>query len=58
MARDGLKSADIESFIFDDTTSRIFGFTRGLLVPVRLMVYAHDVVEARDCLRDLGFETT
>ena len=46
----------IESFIFDEDTSRIFGVRGRLLVPSRLMVYADTADEARECLRELGIE--
>ena len=53
IARDALASVDIESFIFDSTTSQIMNISR-LLVPIRLMVYADTADEARECLRELG----
>ena len=56
IARDTLESVGIESFIFDEDTSRIFGVRGRLLVPSRLMVYADKADEARVCLRDVGFE--
>ena len=55
IARDALASVDIESFIFDSTTSQIMNISR-LLVPIRLMVYADTADQARECLRELGIE--
>ena len=55
MARDALASVDIESFIFDASTSQIMNISR-LLVPIRLMVYADTADQARECLRELGIE--
>ena len=56
IARDMLESVDIESFIFDSTTSQIMNVQGRLAVPVRLMVYADTADEARECLRELGIE--
>ena len=53
MARDYLKSAGIEAFIFDDESSRMLGSTAA--VPARLMVHADAVAEARTRLGELGF---
>jgi hypothetical protein len=54
MARDALESVQIESFIFDENASRI-GYGGGHYIPARVMVYAYQADEARDCLRELGF---
>ena len=56
IARDALASVDIESFIFDSTTSQIMNIQGRLAVPIRLMVYADTADEARECLRELGIE--
>ena len=56
IARDMLESVDIESFIFDSTTSQIMNVQGRLAVPIRLMVYADTADEARECLRELGIE--
>jgi Putative prokaryotic signal transducing protein len=53
-ARDALESVEIESFIFDQHSS--VGIVYGFRAPMRLMVYADRADEARQCLRDLGFE--
>ena len=53
MARDLLGGSGIESFIFDDDSSRMLGTTGA--VPARLMVYAGDADEARLRLKELGF---
>ena len=55
MARDALESAKIEGFIFDEHASRM-GYGWGHYIPSRLMVYEDKADEARQCLRDLGFE--
>jgi Putative prokaryotic signal transducing protein len=55
MARDLLDAGGIEAFIFDGETSRMLGST--VAVASRLMVYADEAEEARERLRDLGFET-
>ena len=54
MARDALASIDIESFIFDEHSSHM-GYGGGRYVPARVMVYADEADEARQCLRELGF---
>jgi hypothetical protein len=54
IARDALESVEIESFIFDEHAS--VGMVYGFRAPMRLMVYADTADEARQCLRDLGFE--
>jgi len=54
IAHDLLDGSGIEAFIFDDESSRMLGTTPA--VPVRLMVHAADAGEARERLRDLGFE--
>jgi len=54
IARDALESVEIESFIFDEHSS--VGIVYGFRAPMRLMVYADTANEARQCLRDLGFE--
>jgi hypothetical protein len=56
IVRDMLESVDIESFIFDSTTSQIMNIQGRLAVPIRLMVYADTADEARECLRELGIE--
>ena len=55
IARDLLESVKIESFIFDENMPRMIVNLR-LLVPTRLMVYADNADEARECLRELGIE--
>jgi putative signal transducing protein len=55
IVHDALESVDIESFIFDASTSQIMNISR-LLVPIRLMVYADTADQARECLRELGIE--
>jgi 5-formyltetrahydrofolate cyclo-ligase len=55
IARDALESVEIESFIFDENSSRI-GYGGGHYTPMRLMVYADRADEARECLRELGIE--
>ncbi len=54
MARDMLASNGIESFIFDEESSRMLGSTAA--VPARLMVHAQAREEALKLLEDLGFE--
>ena len=54
IARDALESVEIESFIFDEHAS--VGMVYGFRAPMRLMVYADTADEARQSLRDLGFE--
>ena len=53
IAHDMLDGSGIAAFIFDGDMSRMLGSTAA--VPARLMVYASDLAEARDRLRDLGF---
>jgi hypothetical protein len=53
MGHDLLDGSGIESFIFDDESSRILGSTAA--VPARLMVHAADADEARSRLKELGF---
>jgi hypothetical protein len=53
MAHDYLSEAGIESFVFDAASSRMLGTTAA--VPIRLMVYRDDVIDARERLNDLGF---
>ena len=53
MAHDMLASNGIESFIFDEGSSRMLGTTAA--VPARLMVHAADADEARSRLKDLNF---
>ncbi len=54
MAHDLLASNGIESFIFDEESSRMLGTTAA--VPARLMVHADAREEALKLLTDLGFE--
>jgi Putative prokaryotic signal transducing protein len=54
MARDFLTEAGIEAFVFDDESSRMLGTTAA--IPARLMVHADRAVEARERLKELGFE--
>jgi len=53
MAHDLLDGSGIESFIFDDESSRLLGSTPA--VTARLMVHAADADEARARLKELGF---
>ena len=53
MAHDLLDGSGIETFIFDDDSSRMLGSTGA--VPARLMVHAADADEARSRLKDLSF---
>jgi hypothetical protein len=53
MARDLLDGGGIETFIFDDDSSRMLGSTGA--VPSRLMAHAGDADEARARLKELGF---
>jgi putative signal transducing protein len=54
MAHDMLESNGIESFIFDEESSRMLGSTAA--VPARLMVHADVRDDALKLLNDLGFE--
>jgi hypothetical protein len=56
IARDELASVGVESFIIGENLARIAGSMLPSLFPARLMVYADKADEARQCLRDLGFE--
>ena len=53
MAHDLLDGSGLETFIFDDDSSRMLGTTGA--VPSRLMVYTEDADEARARLTELGF---
>ncbi len=53
MAHDLLDGSGIETFIFDDDSSRMLGSTGA--VPSRLMVHLADADEARARLKELGF---
>jgi len=53
IAHDFLADAGIESFVFDDASSRMLGTTAA--VPARLMVHADRAGEARERLKELGF---
>jgi hypothetical protein len=53
MAHDLLDGTGIETFIFDDESSRMLGSTAA--VPARLMVHAANADEARSRLKELGF---
>ena len=53
MAQDYLTDAGIESYLFDETTSRMLGNI--VAVPVRLMVHRDEAADARERLNDLGF---
>ncbi len=53
MAHDLLDGSGIETFIFDDDSSRMLGSTGA--VPSRLMVHSADADEARARLKELGF---
>jgi Putative prokaryotic signal transducing protein len=53
MAHDLLDGSGIETFIFDDDSSRMLGSTGA--VPSRLMVHSADADEARSRLKELGF---
>jgi hypothetical protein len=53
MAHALLDGGGIESFIFDDESSRMLGSTAA--VPTRLMVHAANADEARSRLKELGF---
>jgi hypothetical protein len=54
MAHDMLASNGIESFIFDEESSRMLGSTAA--VPSRLMVHADARDDALKLLGELGFE--
>ncbi len=54
MAHDMLASNGIESFIFDEESSRLLGSTAA--VPARLMVHADARDDALKLLDELGFE--
>jgi hypothetical protein len=54
IARDFLIQAGIECFVFDSEASRMLGTTAA--IPIRLMVHADAVEEARKRIKDLGFE--
>ncbi len=54
MAHDMLASNGIESFIFDEDSSRILGTTAA--VPARLMVHADARDEVLKLLKELDFE--
>lgn len=53
MAHDLLDGSGIQTFIFDDDSSRMLGSPGA--VPSRLMVHATDADEARSRLKELGF---
>jgi hypothetical protein len=55
MARDLLAGSGIDCFVFDAASSRMLGSTGA--ITARLMVHADAAAEARDRLKDLGFET-
>ena len=54
MAHDMLASNGIESFIFDEDSSRMLGTTAA--VPARLMVHADMHDEVLELLKELDFE--
>jgi len=54
MAHDMLASNGIESFIFDEESSRMLGTTAA--VPARLMVHRDSHDDVMKLLDDLGFE--
>jgi hypothetical protein len=54
MAHDMLASNGIESFIFDEDSSRLLGTTAA--VPARLMVHADVRDEVMELLKELDFE--
>ena len=54
MAHDYLNDAGIESFVFDAGSSRLLGMTAA--VPTRLMVHRDTAKDARERLKELGFE--
>jgi len=54
MAHDMLASNGIESFIFDEESSRMLGTTAA--IPARLMVHADVRDDVLKLLDDLGFE--
>jgi Putative prokaryotic signal transducing protein len=54
MAHDYLNDAGIESFVFDAGSSRLLGMTAA--VPSRLMVHRDAAKDARERLKELGFE--
>ncbi|MGH8011463.1 MAG: DUF2007 domain-containing protein [Candidatus Binataceae bacterium] len=53
MAHDLLEGSGIETFIFDDESSRMLGST--VAIEARLMVHADSAEEARARLKELGF---
>ena len=54
MAHDYLNEAGIESFVFDAGSSRLLGMTAA--VPTSLMVHRDAATDARERLKELGFE--
>jgi hypothetical protein len=53
IAHDLLDGSGIETFVFDDDSSRMLGSTGA--VPARVMVHTADADEARSRLKELGF---
>ena len=54
IARDRLEGSGMECFVFDAAASRMLGSTTA--VTARLMVHAEDADEARERLKELGFQ--
>jgi hypothetical protein len=54
MARDLLEGSGMTCFVFDADASRMLGSTAA--ITARLMVPAEDAAEARERIKELGFE--
>ena len=52
LARLYLEDEGVDAILFDADIHSVFGWFYALMLPVRLMVLAEDLVEARRLLRD------